>query len=299
MYKVIGADGKEYGPASAEQIRQWIAEGRVNAQTKAQAAGTTDWRTLAEFGEFAEALKAATPPKHPPTGKVPGRTNSMAVAAVVLGILGFATFGLVAILTGPIGLVLGLVAINKIKKSQGQLGGYGLALAGVIISAASLVMAIVFGGVVAAMLVPALKEARAKAQGIACVNNVKQLGLAVRIWASDNNNRFPSATNWCDAVLTCAGTDKVFKCPAAAPVKRCHYAFNAKLSGLEVAEVSPETVMIFESDGGWNASGGPELAPAKPRHPKGFVVAFADGSVRQVSPTEFNRLRWAPKDNLP
>ena len=38
MYKIIGANQTEYGPVSAEQIRQWIAEGRVNAQTSAQAA---------------------------------------------------------------------------------------------------------------------------------------------------------------------------------------------------------------------------------------------------------------------
>jgi len=34
MYKIIGADGKEYGPIPAEQLREWIAEGRANAQTK-------------------------------------------------------------------------------------------------------------------------------------------------------------------------------------------------------------------------------------------------------------------------
>ena len=33
MYKIIGADQKEYGPVTAEQLRQWIAEGRVNGQT--------------------------------------------------------------------------------------------------------------------------------------------------------------------------------------------------------------------------------------------------------------------------
>ena len=28
MYKIIGADGKEYGPISAEQLRQWLNEDR-------------------------------------------------------------------------------------------------------------------------------------------------------------------------------------------------------------------------------------------------------------------------------
>jgi hypothetical protein len=52
MYKIIGADQKQYGPISGDQIRQWIAEGRVNGQTVACAEGTTDWKPIAEFPEF-------------------------------------------------------------------------------------------------------------------------------------------------------------------------------------------------------------------------------------------------------
>ncbi len=52
MYKIIGADLKEYGPVSAEQIRTWIAEGRLNAQTKACLEGTQDWKPLGMFPEF-------------------------------------------------------------------------------------------------------------------------------------------------------------------------------------------------------------------------------------------------------
>jgi hypothetical protein len=36
-----------------------------------------------------------------------------------------------------------------------------------------------------------LEEAKARAQRIACVNNLKQLGLAARIWATDNGDLFP------------------------------------------------------------------------------------------------------------
>jgi hypothetical protein len=52
MYKIIGADQKEYGPISADQLRQWIAEGRVNGQTQACAEGTQEWKPLAMFPEF-------------------------------------------------------------------------------------------------------------------------------------------------------------------------------------------------------------------------------------------------------
>ena len=37
MYKIIGSDQKIYGPASAGQIRQWQAEGRITGATLVQA----------------------------------------------------------------------------------------------------------------------------------------------------------------------------------------------------------------------------------------------------------------------
>jgi len=58
MYKIIGADQREYGPVPVEQVRKWIAEGRANAQTKAWSEGRSEWKTLADFPEFADLLTA-------------------------------------------------------------------------------------------------------------------------------------------------------------------------------------------------------------------------------------------------
>ena len=69
MYKIIGGDQKEYGPVSAEQLRQWIAEGRAGAQTKAQAEGSADWQPLSAFPELAEALTAQAAAKPPPVAE--------------------------------------------------------------------------------------------------------------------------------------------------------------------------------------------------------------------------------------
>ena len=52
MYKIIGADGKEYGPVSAELLRDWIQQGRVSLQTQARLEGSTDWKPLSGFPEF-------------------------------------------------------------------------------------------------------------------------------------------------------------------------------------------------------------------------------------------------------
>jgi len=80
MYKIIGADGREYGPVTADQLRQWIRDGRANAQTKVQAESATEWKTLAEIPEFAGALGSATPTIPPVVNAV----NAEALAAQIL-----------------------------------------------------------------------------------------------------------------------------------------------------------------------------------------------------------------------
>ena len=61
MYFIQGADQKEYGPVSADQLRQWIAENRLNRFSAARSEGEATWKTLGDFPEFAEALGIAPP----------------------------------------------------------------------------------------------------------------------------------------------------------------------------------------------------------------------------------------------
>lgn len=62
MYKIIGADGKEYGPVSIDQLKQWITEGRINLQSKVLAEGGTEWKTAADVPELVAAMPAAALP---------------------------------------------------------------------------------------------------------------------------------------------------------------------------------------------------------------------------------------------
>ncbi len=289
-YIIIGGDGKEYGPVAEEQLRQWIADGRAHASTQVRAEGTTEWKSLSAIPELAAALKSAAPPTLSPVAApaAPAKTSGMAVTSLVLGILGMFTCGVTALA----GLILGIVAMVKVKNSGGRLGGGGLALAGTIVSGIFLLMIPIF----AAMMLPALASAKQKAQEIVCINHEKQMALFVKLYSEDNGNKFPPAATWCDAINNAAGSENIFKCPAAYSSRRCDYAFNAKLDGMDESKINPQTVMLFESDTGWNASGGRELMISSARHNRGrtFIVALADGSVQSVSPSQLNTLRWDP-----
>lgn len=95
-YKVIGGDLKQYGPVSAEDLRKWIADGRLNAQSLVQLHGDIEWKQLSSFPEFAEALagRPATlgaPPLVSPAGgerraAMPA-VKAPAVALIVTAIL--------------------------------------------------------------------------------------------------------------------------------------------------------------------------------------------------------------------
>jgi prepilin-type processing-associated H-X9-DG protein len=296
MYKLLGADKKEYGPISADQIQAWIAQGRANARTQVQAVGSTEWKPLADFPEFAAALQnppgatvsPATATEAQPSG-APSKTSGLAVASLVLGILGLLTCGLTAL----VGLVLGIVALVRINKSQGQIRGQGLAIAGTVVSAVFLLLIPISAG----MLLPALNKAKEKASGIYCMNNIKQLNLGLMMYSSDNKDQFPSGNTWCDALRPyLGGNTNAFICPLGASGQRCHYALNGRLAGASMKEIQvpAQTVLVFEIDGGWNVSGGRERLMARPRHTGAYVVGFVDGHVEMVRPARLSQLRWEP-----
>jgi len=295
MFKLLGSDQKEYGPVSADQIRTWITQGRANARTQLQAAGSTDWKPLADFPEFADALQPggslpgpAQPPAGTPPAGAPPKASGLAIASLILGCLGLLTCGI----TSLVGLVLGIIAMVRISKSQGRMGGQGLALAGTIVSAVFLLLV----PLPAAMLLPALAKAKQRAASIQCMNNVKQLDLALIMYADANHDHFPAGTNWCDALKPYVKNDKTFRCSQGKPGLRSHYAFNARLAGLTTKEVQApaQTVVLFETDGGWNVSGDRALLPATPRHSGVYVIGFADGHVELVRSARLEQLHWEP-----
>ncbi len=94
MYRIIGVDGQQYGPVTADQLRRWIQEGRAGAQTLVQAEGTADWKPLISLTDFAADIK-------PPPAFVSPTSPNAALAARASGKIPAGIFG---ILLGSLGI---------------------------------------------------------------------------------------------------------------------------------------------------------------------------------------------------
>ena len=82
MYRVKGADEKEYGPVGADQVRLWSREGRLNRHSLLQKEGEAEWKALEQFPEFAD-LVAAPAISVPPSMGIPSGGGTEAAPSAV------------------------------------------------------------------------------------------------------------------------------------------------------------------------------------------------------------------------
>ena len=227
------------------------------------------------------------------------KTSKLAITSMVLGVLSFCTF----FLTAPLAIIFGIISLIMIIRSKGQLKGTGFAISGIAVPVAALPIVAMLMGI----MMPALVRARSMGQRAVCMSNLKQLGVATMMYAENNKEQYPTTDKWCDLLGPYYGNNsKVLICPATQKSKcgyakmcgytiepnakhQCNYAINPNAK--RDCRFPATTILLFESNPGWNQSGGPELLTTQ-NHDGGCNVLFCDGHVEFVRAENINNLRW-------
>jgi hypothetical protein len=191
-FRIIGGDGRQYGPIPEEQLRRWIAEGRANAQTQIQPEGAPEWKPLSSFPELAPLTPVAAPaPTLPTAAPADGRdAAARAVVGPAVGLIVAAALGAIWGLVGILALITQMAGLHSTVRSNGDdeaaLIGTG------IICLLSIPLSVV-------MIVGGVRLLKLRSRGLAltaaiialipCVWNCCVLGLPFGIWALVVMNR--------------------------------------------------------------------------------------------------------------
>jgi len=224
------------------------------------------------------------------------RTSKLAIISVVLSASAFVlsgisltvwtTMGAVAfcLLLIALSVIYGIAALLIIGLSKKKRVDFKLVLLSI---AASVVLYFMLGPMILISKQLAIKK-------MMCMSNLYRLGRAIYLYSEKNNGRYPEPDKWCDLLVENTYTDvykSSFVCEST--LRRgdsgpCHFAINPNCG----PNSPPETVLLFETKGGWNQYGGPEMLTLENHRGEGCNILFNDTHADFVRPEEVSKLKW-------
>ncbi|MBN1846152.1 MAG: hypothetical protein JW810_10750 [Sedimentisphaerales bacterium] len=226
-------------------------------------------------------------------------------------------FAFVLLTASPI---IAILALLKIYRSNG-----------VLVGARQAIIVIVGSCIILTMTIPVVSmDSFNRGRRSVCTANLKELGEAMKAYASDHDGMIPALEDWCDVLATETEVSLVhFVCrPSEAQYGESSYALNRNIAGWRLSDLPPEMVLLFEAkydDGGaerdfplisrdcaahvkdarfrehqsdivyqnrWNQSGGPEALAVDNHEPRGCNILFVGGHVEYVALRRLPELRW-------
>jgi len=206
------------------------------------------------------------PPGYGPQTPMPKKeTPGIAIASLVCGILSWVCVGLLAAIPA---VITGHMALGRIKRSAGALGGRGLAIAGLILGYTSIVVMTVLIVLFFTLVMPLIKEESSKT---ACLANLKTIGTACTVYAAEHNGRYPERLSelYPDHVpeldiFVCPATGAKIGSPQEIDSKTSYEYRGASLDLRTLKEPSYQVILACDKAG---------------NHRRGKNILYADGHV--------------------
>ncbi|MCX5648921.1 MAG: DUF4190 domain-containing protein [Planctomycetota bacterium] len=205
------------------------------------------------------------PPGYEPQTPMPKKqTPGIAIASLICGILSWVCVGLLAAIPA---VITGHLALGRIKRSAGALGGRGLAIAGLILGYTSIVVMTVLLVLFFTLGVPAIKEESSKT---VCLANLKMIGTACNVYAAEHNGRYPERLSelypdlpFLDVFVCQATGDKILS-PDEIDAKTSYEYYGAALNASTAAAPLGQAILACDKPG---------------NHRGGKNILYADGHV--------------------
>jgi energy-coupling factor transporter transmembrane protein EcfT len=183
------------------------------------------------------------------------------VLSLVLLLIGF--------VTALCSLIVCIIRLRKIK-------GIGISIVSLLLSGLFILL-ISFG-----ILISRVHRLREKSE--TGLHNLYILREAIIDYANQNEGHLPDASSWCDDLMTYNKNLGISDFQHPIPERynlngMCHFAFNEALSSKRLSDIPGGTVLLFEANGDWNLSGGPEMLETR-RSENGYIeIISVDGKV--------------------
>jgi hypothetical protein len=150
QYKIKGTDGAEYGPVSAEELQQWVAQNRCTPKSLVEVDGSGEWVPLATLPKFQDAFAAspaASPASAEGEGEGEGGVSTVIPYKNVPALIAYYV-GVFCIICPPLlcfpAIILGVIGLRRVKENP-EVKGTAHAWIGILSGSFFLLLSIVIG----------------------------------------------------------------------------------------------------------------------------------------------------------